>query len=276
MNILTSQLPSGGYGYNFSSVSVSPMTFLQITKYLEGCPSGDNLEKYLYDLKMLVEEDKNILNLYVMDADFLIFYKKLITVSSDAAFHVSITCPTCGHKISTTISMNRDIHFKAMERSTMEGAEIEFENGHKYETIVPTVKEFLKVFDRYLRYRKIEDLKLIKTISMITGTYPNEIEEDVLNAKHSDVTLLLALYELYFDRVETIPVYCPECNKGLKLEERREIAVSVDTLIADFFREICVNCPIDGDKILFKQVRENRQPGELHPGDGNAFEQGVY
>lgn len=272
MNILTSQLPSGGYGYTFSSISVSPMTFLQITKYLENVPENDSLEKYLFDIKNLVEEDRNVLDLYIMDVDFLIFYKKLITVSSDSSFQVSLTCPTCGHKINTTVSMNKDIHFKAVEKSTMDGASIEFENGHKYETVVPTVKEFLRVFERYLRFRKIEDMKLIKTISLIKGDYPNEIESDVLDAKHSDITLLLALYELYFDRVETIPVYCPECNKDKRPEERREIAVSVDTLIADFFREICINCPIDGDKILFKQVRQTGQSGELYTGDSDAIE----
>ena len=233
MNILTSQLPSGGYGYTFSSISVSPMTFLQITKYLEGCPENDNLEKYLYDLKQLVDEDRNTLELYVMDAD---------------------------------------IHFKAIEKKTMDGAEIEFENGHHYTTAVPRVRDFLRVFERYLKFRKIEDMKLIKTISLIQGDYPNQIEEDVLDAKHSDITLLLALYELYFDRVETIPVYCPKCNEGLKPEEMREIAVSVDSLIADFFREICINCPIDGNKILFKQVREVGQPGGVQPGDGSRIE----
>lgn len=272
MNILTSQLPSGGYGYTFSSITVSPMTFLQITKYLEGCPENDNLEKYLYDLKQLVDEDRNTLELYVMDADFLIFYKKLITVSSDTTFNVNLTCPVCGSTIHTKISMNQDIHFKAVEKKTMDGAEIEFENGHHYTTAVPKVRDFLRVFERYLKFRKIEDLKLIKTISLIQGDYPNQIEEDVLDAKHSDITLLLALYELYFDRVETIPVYCPKCNEGLKPEERREIAVSVDSLIADFFREICINCPIDGNKILFKQVREVGQPGGVQPGDGSRIE----
>ena len=38
MNIPVSQLPSGGYGYEFSDIQVSPMTFLQITKYLENLP----------------------------------------------------------------------------------------------------------------------------------------------------------------------------------------------------------------------------------------------
>lgn len=273
MNILTSQLPSGGYGYNFSNVSVSPMTFLQITKYLENVPgTDDKLARYMFDLRNLVEEDRNILDLYIMDADFLIFYKKLITVSSDTTFQVTIECPECGHKISTGISMNKDIHFKAVEKETMGGANIVFGNGHRYNTVIPTVREFFRTLDRYIRFKKIEDIRLIKTISLIQGEYPNQIEDDVLQAKHSDITMLLALYELYFDRVEPIEVHCPECEKEKNPEERRGIAVSVDTLIADFFREICVNCPIDGDKILFEQVREAGQPGELQLGDSSGFE----
>ena len=49
MIVLTSQLPSGGYGYDFPSLSVSPMTFLELTQYLENVPK-DPLEKYLFDI----------------------------------------------------------------------------------------------------------------------------------------------------------------------------------------------------------------------------------
>lgn len=259
MNILTSQLPSGGYGYDFSSLSVSPMTFVQITEYLENVPEGDNLEKYLYDIKILEKEDPNIMNCYIMDIDFLIFYKKIITVaSSDMTFKVGITCPECGKKIVKHISLEGDIKFKQIDREIMEGAMIEL-NGHKYETIVPTVKQFFKVFEKYLKYRKIEDLRMIKTIALIKDfdLRGNQVEEDVLGAKHNDVTLLLALRDLYYDRLEKVTFYCEECNKDLPREERRGVAVSVDSLIVDFFREICINNPIDGSKILFKQVRQS-------------------
>ena len=49
MNIPVSQLPSGGYGYEFADIQVSPMNFLQITRYLENLPENDPLEKYLYE-----------------------------------------------------------------------------------------------------------------------------------------------------------------------------------------------------------------------------------
>lgn len=257
MNVLVSQLPSGGYGYNFSSISISPMSFIQVIKYLEDIPSQDPLERYLYEIENLVKEDRNIENCYIMDVDFLIFYKKFLTISGDSSFKISIQCPDCGAKIQKTIRMDKDIRFKQIDRSVMEGAFIEL-GGHKYETIVPTVKDFLRVFEKYLRFRKIEDLKMIKTIALIKEfeTRGNQVEDDVINATHSDITLLLALRDLYYDRLDPIQVYCEDCNADKPIEERRSVAVSVDSLIVDFFREICINNPIDGSKILFKQVRQ--------------------
>ena len=257
MNIPVSQLPSGGYGYDFADIQVSPMNFLQITRYLENLPADDPLERYLYEIKSLIDEDKRILDCYLMDVDFLIFYKKLITVSDDASFNISVTCPVCHESVKKKISLDRDVHFRQIDRGVMEGALIEL-GGHKYETIVPTVKQFFKVFEKYLKYRKIEDLDIIKTIALIKDfdIRGNQFEEDVLGAKHKDITLLLALKELYNNRLEPIEVYCPHCNEDKGPEERRGITVSVETLIVDFFREICNNCPLDGSKILFKQVHQ--------------------
>lgn len=256
MNILVSQLPSGGVGYNFPTISVSPMTFYEITKYLDNLPpEGDHLSKYLYDIKNLIEEDKNILNCYIMDVDFLIFYKKLITVSEKLTYNLTIKCPYCGKEIRKTISLDEDIRFKGIDPAVMAGTEIEL-CGHKYETIVPTVNDFMGVFQNYLRSRKIEDLGMIKTISLIKSPYPNQVESDVLNATHDDITLLLALKDIYFDSVNPITVHC-SCENDKKPEERRGVVVSVDSLITDFFREIYLHNPIDGSKILFKQVRQD-------------------
>lgn len=252
MDILVSQLPSGGYGYDFPSISVSPMTFVDICNYLDNVPK-DPLDKYLYDLRLLIEEDDKIKKCYIMDVDFLIFYKKLCTVSSDLSYQISITCPHCKNEIKKTISFDKDIHFKKVDPKIMNGAIINL-GGTKYETIVPTVEDFMKVFSVYLRYRKVTDLKMIKTLALINDfdMQGNKIESDVLNATHSDITLLLALRELYYDQLEPVEVFCPHCNKGLKKNERRSVAVSVESLIVDFFRDLTINSPIDGTKVLFK------------------------
>ena len=252
MEILTSQLPSGGFGYKFSTVTVKPMTFIEICGYFENVPK-DPLEKYLFDIKTLVKDDENIKDCYVMDLDFLIFYKKLITVSSDLSYQVRVPCPYCGSEVTKTISFDKDIHFKQIDSKIMNGARIDL-GGHRYETIVPTTTDFLKVFNNYLRYKTVRDIKMIKTIALIKDfdILGNQVEKDVLNATHSDITLLLALRELYYDQVESVDIYCPKCNKGLRKDERRSMAVSVDSLIVDFFRDLAINSPINGAKIVFK------------------------
>lgn len=253
MNVDVSLLPSGGYGYSFPSVVIKPMTFSEVIDYDTNVPADDPLGRYLFDMNLLRKDDPNIENCYIMDIDFLIFYKKLCTVSEELTYQLEVKCPECGKTLKKTISFERNIHFKQIDSKIMNGAKIEL-NGHKYETIVPTYKDFMKVFSVYLRYRKISDIKMIKTIALIKDFdyQGNQVEQDVLNATHSDITLLMALRDLYYDRLENIQLTCPECNKGLKPEERRSVAVSVENLIVDFFRELYVNSPADGSKILFK------------------------
>lgn len=258
MEIPVAQLPSGGYGYSFPSVKIKPMTFLEITQYLENIPDPkDSLGKYLYNIELLIKDDPNIKNCYIMDVDFLIFYKKLCTVSDDLTYNVEISCPDCKSTISKSISFKTDIHFKQIDEKVMDGCAIKL-GEHQYETIVPTVNDFMRVFKVYLRYRKIQDLKMIKTIALIRDfeSNGNQVEQDVLGATHSDITLLMALRELYYDRTEPIQVFCPNCNKGKKPEERRSVVVSVESLITDFFRELYINSPINESQILFKQVSQ--------------------
>lgn len=251
MNVLTAQLPSGGYGYDFPSISVSPMNFMEICKYLENVPpESAPLEKYMYNIEMLLREDPKIMDCYMMDVDFLIFFKKLITVSGDLKYKINLTCPTCGEKIEHTIDFEKDVHFKGIEEKVMGGAKIRL-GEHIYEVRVPTLRNFMNVFSLYLRYKKVTDLKMIKTISLISdfGSNGNQVEDDVLKGTHSDITLLMCLQELYFDRVEPIYVNCPKCAA----EGRGGVmAVSIDSLITDFFRDLRINCPINGSKILFK------------------------
>lgn len=255
MEILSQHLPSGGYGYTFPSINIKPMTYLDVVGYLESVPS-DNLAKYLFSIRWLAADDPNIYNCYIMDLDYLIFMKKLITVSRDLTMNVSVECPHCHKKVEIKLNMD-EVTFKAADNAVMEGAIVNI-NGMDYNIKPPTVKEFEAVFSNYLRCRKIEDLDTIKLISLVQdfNMNPNKIENTIVNATHEDITMLMALKDLYFDRVEPIKVQCPECNKGKSSKERRYLTVRLNELIVDFFREIINNNRITGDKIKFKQTRE--------------------
>lgn len=254
MEILSQHLPSGGYGYEFPSVNIKPMTYLDIVGYLESVPT-DPLSKYLFDIRWICADDPKIKSCYIMDIDYLIFMKKILTVSKDLTMNVTIKCPHCGKNIETKVVIN-DLMFKAADQAVMEGAVVEI-NNRTYNIKPPTVAEFENVFVKYLKYRKIENLDTIKLISLITefDMNPNGVENTIVNATHEDVTMLMALKELYFDRVEPIQVYCQHCNKGKSQEERRYQTVQVNNLTVDFFREIPKHNKLTSDKINFKQVR---------------------
>ena len=248
MEIISSYLPSSGIGYNFPSIKLNPMTFLQMTRYMEDTKDLSTIERYFYDIRMLIDEDKNILNCYVMDLDFLIYYKKLISVSGNTTLKISVQCPSCGTVIQRDVDFEKDIKFDTIDEKIMNGAQIVL-GGKKYEIRVPTVQNLLKVFDIFKRYSRVNDLKMMKTLSLFEefDTRSQEIEKDVLGATREDITLLLALQELYFDRIEPIKVLCPKCDK-----ERRGMTISVNSLVVDFFQSLTLNSKFDGSKIIFK------------------------
>lgn len=250
MEFLVQNLPSGGYGYDFPSINIKPMTYLNTVEYVENVPE-DKLSKYLFDIRWVIDDDPNVEKCYIMDLDYLIFVKKLLTVSKDLVINVSITCPKCGNKIERKLNIS-DLMFKAADPAVMEGAVVEIADT-TYSIKPPTVAEFQKVFSNYLRYRKINDLDTIKLISLVQEFQirPNQVEDIIVNATHEDITMLMALKELYFDRVEPIKVTCDKC-KG----ERRYQTVSVNSLIVDFFREIPRYNKLNQDKIKFKQTRK--------------------
>ena len=61
MEIISSYLPSAGIGYDFSSIHLEPMTFLEMTQYVDGVKDISEIERYFYDIRMLAHEDPNIL-----------------------------------------------------------------------------------------------------------------------------------------------------------------------------------------------------------------------
>jgi hypothetical protein len=255
MEILTSYLPSGGVGYTFGSLHLSPMTFLEMTEYMDSSKDLSPIEKYFFDIRMLTKEDPKILECYVMDVDFLIFFKKLISVSGNTTLTISVPCPSCGNILKKKINLEKDIKFENIDEKIMNGAIVEL-GGHRYDIVIPRVSDILRVFDVYKKFSRLNDLRMIKTISLFKDfeTASQQIERDVLGATREDITLLLCLRELYFDRIEPVEIFCPACNKGKPEKERRSVAVSVDSLIVDFFQSVRLNCGLDGSKILFKQV----------------------
>lgn len=267
MQLLVNNLPTKGINYKFVGVQIKPMFYGQILEYMENVPKGD-LEKFYFDYCLMKEDDPNIENLYVPDFEFCRYYKKAITISKDEAYTTSFRCPECGTKFYSKVTI-RDIKFSSIDTNIIEGRCIEL-GGKYYDIKLPTVKEFLNVLRNYRRYKKLSDIRLIQSISIFPEAvkYPNKYESLVVNAQYADIAALTMLHSLYFDPIEPLVVYCPNCNEGIvEPKNMRGMEVGIDSLASNFFRDILINNKFDKSKIFSREVRRSDEHRSLHPGN---------
>lgn len=235
------------------------MKYGQILEYLDNIPN-DPIEKYYFDYCLCKQDDPNIENLLVPDFEFVRFYKKAITINKKIDYTTVLTCPECGTKFYQKIHLT-DIKFSPLDKEIVEGCSIKL-GDREYEIKLPTMAEFMQVFANYRRYKKTSDMKLIKLIAMFRDAvrFPNQFEHLVIDAQYDDVVALTMLYDLYYNLLEPIVVYCPKCNEGITDPNKmRGMAVEIESLTADFFRDVINNNRIDRSKVLFGKVRRSDQ-----------------
>lgn len=255
MQLLIQNLPSGGYGYGFDAIKIQPMIYGQILEYLDNVPA-DSIEKFYFDYCLLKEDDPNIDQLLIPDFEFCRFYKKALTISKNVEYNTTITCRDCGTKFSHKVTLG-DIKFSSLDKSIIEGCSISL-GGTEYGVKLPTMSEFFKVFNNYRRIKKTTDMRLIKLIAMFTDAtrYPNAYEDLVIKAQYEDLVALTMLYDLYYELLEPITVYCPECNEGIEDPSKmRGMVVEIESLTANFFRDILINNRLDKSKVFLGKVR---------------------
>jgi transcription elongation factor Elf1 len=280
MQLLTEKLPSG-YKYNFISLNIKPMNFAQILEYMENVPS-DEVEKLYFDYKTVLQDDSNVDNLLLCDLDYVIFLKKCLTISKDEEFDTSVKCPVCGSELKTRISLKK-IEFNKLDSGLMDGMTIGI-GGNYHDIMMPTVSEFMKIFANYRKYKKITDLKIIKLVALFTevSVYQQKIENIVINSTYEDISMLTMLSKLYYDVVKPYRVDCMTCkgefekkkNKLIsELDPEKDkdkinsiyetnyggIAVGIESLIVNFFRDVIDNNKLADNKVLFRKIRKTEK-----------------
>lgn len=241
MIIMTSQLPSG-HKYRFESITVKPMFFAQVLEYEENCPK-DDIEKYYFDYCVVKGDDPNVDELLVPDLEFVVFFKKALTIAREATFTASLTCPECGSKYSHRISVPKDVHYSPLDPKLVDGFGIKVGNEF-HQVRIPTMREFLQVLGNYRRFRKLSDMKIIKLIALFKDAtlYPNKYEELIVNAVYEDISSLVMLGELCYESVDPVVSYCPACNRDIvEPSKKRGTVIDLSGLITNFFRLIVEN-----------------------------------
>ena len=253
MELLTQNLPTG-HNYGFRSIRVNPMNFAQVLEYLENVPSTE-VEKYYYDYCLVKGDDKNVDQLLLPDLEYVIFYKKGLTISDKVVFNSTIICNECGSGVPAKFDI-LEVKFAKLDEQVREGIRVQIAGAY-HDIRIPTVEQFFTIFDKYRRYKKLSDMKLIKLICLFVGTHThmhNAYENLVINAKYEDITMLTMLHQLCYEVVEPIKVYCPICNSKRDADQKRGMAVEMKSLTANFFREIIDNNRLTDSKIIFREV----------------------
>ena len=284
MELLAQRLPSGYKDYPFLSLKINPMTFAQVLEYMENLPSSP-VERFYYDYTTVLSDDLNINKLLLCDLEFVVFYKKCLTINKDLRFPVQTVCPDCSSVIDTYFNI-KDIRFINLEKELLDGIKVRFYNDdHKVR--MPTVSQFMYIFSAYRRYKKVSDMNIIKLIALFENseTQLQKYESMVVDAVYEDTKVLVRLHKAYYSIVEPINCICEECKRNferlklLKMEEiagrgeldkdiqLRElqmsvyggVAVSIDNLIANFFRAVTESDGPDEDEILHREIRRDEK-----------------
>ena len=143
------------------------MTFGQILEYLENCPDEKKspVEKYYFDYCLIKDDDMNINNLFLIDMEYVIYFKKALTIAEDLSYDSSTPCPKCGAPLNYHVSL-AGIQWNHMQPELYEGITVTF-GGGAHKVRMPRVNEFFDVFKKYRVYKKITDMKIIKMIEYI-------------------------------------------------------------------------------------------------------------
>jgi hypothetical protein len=283
MELLTQNLPSGNI-YPFSSIQIKPMFFAQILEYMENVPSSP-VEKFYFDYKVVLKDDPNIDHLLLCDLEYVVFFKKCLTISKDLEFTTHATCPDCGSVLKTQVTLSR-IEFNHLDQTLLNGLRVDFE-GNYHNVRMPTVKKFMEIFSKYRLYKRVADMNIIKLISLFEGveSFLQKYENMVVNATYNGISVLASLNAIYYRTIKPLYYECEDCKlkfdklNSLKMEgllskdkddpviieQLKELqeskyggtTVGIDDLIVNFFRDVVENNGLTYAQIIPREIRKD-------------------
>jgi hypothetical protein len=245
MLLLPQDLPSKGEYSASPPLKYRPFTFLEILEYSNEV-TGSAVKDYLRDIQWLQRLDPGILQHSLYDLDYLIFMMKVHTISDSKEFKTDVKCTTCNTLNRFTFDLG-DFSFIDVEPRQETVANVLL-GGYKYRIKIPTIETFLKVLKLYSLYNKTDKVEVVKLISMFPEfeTIPNDIEQAVLNSDRKDISILYMLESKYLSSTNSMKRTCSTCQK------EGGMAIGISSLIADMFRDVLLNNPIDESQVQFE------------------------
>lgn len=245
MQITSQYLPTMGRDKGDQTFTLRPLTYKEIYDYINN-EELSPIRYFIKDLKLLESIDPNLANASILDATYLIYLEKALTISEELSFNYSYKCPHCGkiHKgsINSQSIVFRDIDQRYLELNSivLQDTELPFK--------IPTISEFISFASRIPRKLENIDINIIKLASLFSWMYDKNVGyliDKFLNATRDEIKLITLLKSVYFELIEPIKV---KCEKG------GETVVALGDVTTDMFHLLLSNTTIDRSKIQFKQA----------------------
>jgi hypothetical protein len=248
MIIKSTDLPSGGLLGGLSSYEIKPLTFIELV-HQKTSPEVTDIRSYVRDLKLLKKVDENIGSAPLIDADYLIFLMKMVTINESLKFKHRIKCPHCGNEIRIDIESS-DVKVKPLEKVV---TEIEL-GGIMRPVKMPTINEFLIFFDRLPPYSDDWGLDMVKLYSLFYNYQIQPpvglVKEMVDQATHEQITHLMVTEDYMLQAFQNCKKECPDCKGGLSIDPVSSVA--------DIFRLTLRSNQFNPNKIRIKQIRQTQ------------------
>lgn len=248
MIVHPNDLPSQGLDNNSEILRIEPLNFKEMIKYSrELARAKTELQKYLIDFDLIKSRIPNWRSINLMDLDYVIFLMKKVSVSSDSEFTVSMICPDCGAENTLYLDLGRVS--KPTQLLFDLSGKVEL-NGELLEYRCPSLEEFDKILTKMTKFRKTDEIRLIKLVSMFPkfNELPSKIESSVLEAVGDDIVVLSTLESMYLDSKVDIDHKCNQCKGG-------DWSMGVNSLIDNVFLSLVLSTESTESKIHAKQIR---------------------
>lgn len=248
MIVYSRDLPTRGYLSKIDQFKLNPMNFGEILKYL-GDMELTKLRDYIKDLQYLIERDPKIADVNLLDAEYILFLFKLITINKELKFKINVPCKECDKEYHSISVSSADLSFKDIPNEYMSIQTVEL-GGETILFKYPTIAEFIEFVAELPRY--IEDIRIdvIKLASML-DIHPQIALKKIMEAEGEDITMINVLDNMLFDSVQPIQTICPVTKRG--------ITAPVPLSAVDIFRSILESNPIATTKIQFRQISKDRE-----------------
>jgi len=245
MIIKSTELPSGGLCGGLSSYEIKPLTFIELF-HQKTNPEVSDIRAYVRDLRILIKGDDNIKSAPLVDADYLIFLMKMVTINEAMRFKHRMTCPHCHEEIRLNID---SVDVKPVQLTKVV-TEIEL-GGMMKPVKMPTIEEFLMFFEKLPPYSDDWGLDLVKIYSLFynyqvlppVGLVKNMVDEAI----HEEITHLMITENYMLNSFESVTKECPNCKGGITIDPIASVA--------NLFRLVLRSNELNPNKIRIKQIR---------------------